>query len=87
MRTLKLQVQTSIDGFVAGPEHEMDWMTWNWDERIKKYVDELHSPVDCIVLGKNLATGFIPHWKKVAENPEDPFLTQKDTDGCRFTQF
>lgn len=25
MRKLKLQVQVSVDGFVAGPDGEMDW--------------------------------------------------------------
>lgn len=34
MRKLKLQVQISIDGFVAGPEGEMDWLTWNWDDKL-----------------------------------------------------
>ena len=32
MRTLKLQMQTSVDGFVAGSNGEMDWMTWTWDK-------------------------------------------------------
>ena len=27
MRELKLQVQMSIDGFISGPNGEMDWMT------------------------------------------------------------
>lgn len=35
MRKLKLQVQISIDGFIAGPNGEMDWMVWNWDEALK----------------------------------------------------
>jgi dihydrofolate reductase len=30
MRNLKLQVQMSLDGFIAGPNGEMDWMTFNW---------------------------------------------------------
>ena len=29
MRKLKLQMQLSVDGFVAGPKGEMDWMTWD----------------------------------------------------------
>lgn len=36
MRKLKLQMQTSVDGFVAGPNGEMDWMTWTWEERVAK---------------------------------------------------
>jgi dihydrofolate reductase len=26
MRKLKLQVQMSVDGYIAGPNGEMDWM-------------------------------------------------------------
>ncbi len=32
MRKLKLQVQMTVDGFVAGPEGQLDWMTRNLDE-------------------------------------------------------
>lgn len=31
MRKLKLQVQMSVDGYIAGPNGEMDWAVWNWD--------------------------------------------------------
>ena len=68
MRKLKLQVQMTIDGFIAGHDGEMDWTTINWDDELKKYVTEITEPVDCIVLGRKLAQGFIPHW---ASNPEE----------------
>ncbi len=61
MRKLKLQVQLTLDGFVGRQNGEMDWMTLNWDDKIKKYVTELTEPVDCIILGRKLAQGFIPH--------------------------
>ena len=50
MRKLKLQMQLSLDGFVAGPNGEMDWMVWNWDEPLNKYVGDITESVDCIVL-------------------------------------
>ncbi len=67
MRKLKLQTQVTIDGFVAGPAGEMDWMVWDWDEELKNYVKEITEPVDCIVLGRKLAQGFIPHWASNSE--------------------
>jgi dihydrofolate reductase len=67
MRKLKLQVQMTIDGYISGPTGEMDWLTFNWDDALKRYVTELTEPVDCIVLGRKLAQGFIPHW---ASHPE-----------------
>jgi dihydrofolate reductase len=70
MRKLKLQVQMSVDGFIAGPNSEMDWMTWNWDDKIKDYVDELTDSVDTILLGRKMTAGFIGHWSSV--KPDDP---------------
>jgi len=81
MRKLKLQVQMSIDGFIAGTKGEMDWLVWDWDDRLKAYVNELTEPVDCIVLGRKLAQGFIPYWATVAANPDDP----EHTAGKKFT--
>lgn len=81
MRKLKLQMQMTADGFVAGPNGEMDWMTFNWDQELKNYVTKITDPVDCIVLGRKLAEGFIPHWAMVAANPDDPEFTA----GKKFT--
>lgn len=69
MRKLKLQMQLSVDGFCAGPNGEMDWMTWDWDQQLKKYVSDLHENVDHIILGRKLAEGFIPTWKSRLEEP------------------
>lgn len=57
----------TVDGYIAGPNGEMDWMAWNWDDALKNYVTAITAPVDCIILGRKLAEGFIPHW---AANPE-----------------
>ena len=66
MRKLKLQIQMTVDGFIAGTNGEMDFMVWDWDDELKNYVKEITEPVDCIVLGRKLAEGFIPYW---ASNP------------------
>lgn len=90
MRKLKLQVQMSVDGYIAGPNGEMDWMIYDWDDELKNYVAVITEPVDCIVLGRKLAEGFIPYWAKVASNPADPeYLAGKkftDTGKIVFTR-
>ena len=90
MRKLKLQIQMTVDGYIAGPNGEMDWMEWNWDDDLKNYVEALTAPVDCIVLGRRLAEGFIPHWANVATTPDNPdFSTGKkftDTHKVVFTK-
>ena len=67
MRKFKLQVQTTVDGYMGGPNGEMDWVTWSWTDDMNAYVDALTESVDCIVLGRKLAEGFIPAW---AAGPE-----------------
>lgn len=70
MRKLKLQAQMTVDGYIAGPNGEMDWMTWDWDDDLKQYVTEITTSMDCIVLGRKLAEGFIPHWAAVTADPD-----------------
>lgn len=74
MRKLKLQMQISVDGFVAGPNGELDWMTWVWDKELEDYVDKLHDSIDTILLGRKMTDGFISHWSQVpSDNRDYPF--------------
>jgi dihydrofolate reductase len=70
MRKLKLQTQMSVDGYMAGPKGELNFAGRNWDDGLKQYVTELTESMDCIVLGRKLAEGFIPHWARVAADPK-----------------
>ncbi len=81
MRKLKLQVQMTVDGFIAGPKGEMDFMEMNWDDELINYIQEITDPVDCIVLGRQLAQGFIPYWAGVAANRDH----QEHSAGKKFT--
>jgi dihydrofolate reductase len=73
MRKLKLQMQLTLDGFIAVKNGEMDWVCFNWTDDIKAYVTELTSTIDTILLGRNLAEGFIPYWTNSfnSPNPEE----------------
>ena len=73
LRKLKLQVQISIDGYIAGPNGEMDWMVWNWDDKLKNYVFEITESVDTIILGRKMTDGFISEWSDIMTKPGDPF--------------
>jgi len=72
MKKLKLQVQLSIDGYVAGPNGEMDWMTWGMSDNILAHIMEITGSVDTILLGRKMTGGFITHWDSVVANPQDP---------------
>jgi dihydrofolate reductase len=75
MRKLKLQVQMTIDGFVAGPDGELDWM-WvpgERDEASFQKVIELADSCDTILLGRKMTREFIDHWENVVDNlPDSP---------------
>jgi dihydrofolate reductase len=72
LRKLKQQVQMSVDDYIAGPNGEMDWMIWDWDDKLKKYVFKLTEPVDTIILGRKMTDGFISYWSDVMTKPNDP---------------
>lgn len=70
MRKLKLQMQLSVDGFVAGPNHEMDWMVWDWSDDLNNCVSGITEPVDTILLGRKLAEGFVDTWLALENDPQ-----------------
>ena len=67
----------TIDGFVAGPEGELDWM-WipgERDESMFQRVIELADSCDTILLGRGMTREFIDHWENVVDNqPDSPEL-------------
>ena len=74
MRKLKLQVQISVDGFVGGPNGELDWMTWDMDDKIGAYINELIDSSDTILLGRKMTDGFVNYWESVKpDSPEYDF--------------
>lgn len=60
----------TIDGFIAGPNGELDWMTFSNDERISERINELIDSSDTILLGRKMTDGFINYWSSVLEKPE-----------------
>jgi dihydrofolate reductase len=72
MRKLKLHVQMSIDGCIAGPNNEMDWMVFYGDEKLREYENRLHERVDTILLGRRMTDEFISYWSNAMNNPNDP---------------
>jgi dihydrofolate reductase len=79
MRNLKLQVQISVDGFIATELGATDWLVWDWgeiwpwDDELKRDFDAIIDSVDCVLLSSRLAEGgFIAHWETAAEDPRDP---------------
>jgi len=71
MRKLKLQMQLSVDGYVAGPSGELDWMTWNLDEKLLDFINALTDSSDTILMGRKMTDGFVSYWENVVNNQPD----------------
>jgi len=72
MRKLKLQMQISVDGFVAGPDGQLDWMTFDMDEKLLSFINHLTDTSDTILLGRKMTEGFIKYWEYVITQPKSP---------------
>ena len=76
MRKLKLQMQISVDGYVAGPNGELDWMTWTLDEKLLNYINALTDSSDTILMGRKMTEGFVNYWENIVNNhPDSPEFT------------
>jgi len=81
MRKLKLQIQTSLDGFAARPNGEGDFLFFsgkNDPEALQQVIDfnvELAGSSDTLLMGRKMAApGFFQHWENVADNlPGSPW--------------
>lgn len=71
----------TVDGFVAGPNNEQDWVFVSGKqdpEALQQIVDfsvELAAGCDTILLGRKLSNGgFVDYWKNIGDNqPDNPW--------------
>jgi len=83
MRKLKLQMQVTVDGNVAGPEGQLDWMkadqvVFGMDSGLLALITHLTDTSDTILMGRKMTEGFIKYWEQV--------VTQKDSPEYEFAQ-
>ena len=73
MRKLKLQMQITVDGCVAGPEGQLDWMArHDQDAELNAFIDRLAATSDTILLGRKMTDGFVKYWEHAATQPGTP---------------
>lgn len=63
-------MNTSLDGIVTVVKTETGGINWNWDDEVRRFCISNLTDVDCILLGRNTAEVFIPHWKGVSNDPQ-----------------
>ncbi len=70
MRKLVLYMTMTFDGFLAGPNNELDWFTRGSDQELNNDIVALLDSFDTGIIGYPTAPGMISYWREVAKNPE-----------------
>jgi len=71
MRKVIFLMHVTLDGYVAGPNGEMDWIVYNDD--MAKYSHDLHSTTDTAIYGRVTYQMMAGYWPTVLTNPDsDP---------------
>jgi dihydrofolate reductase len=71
MRKVKLQMHMSLDGYVARPNGELDWMTWDEDNKLMEFINSLIDSSDTILLGRKMTDEFVNYWENVVNQKSD----------------
>ena len=69
MRKVTLNMTMTFDGFFCGPNGEMDWMSQTPDHELNDDLVAFFQGVDAGFIGYPTASGMIPYWLNVAQNP------------------
>jgi dihydrofolate reductase len=69
MRKVILYMTATVDGFIAGPNYELDWMVGTPDQELNDDIIALVQASDAGFLGYPVAQGMIPYWESAAADP------------------
>lgn len=69
MRKVVLNMTMTLDGFFAGPNGELDWMSQTPDQELNDDIVAFFQGIDRGFIGYPTASGMIPYWLSVANNP------------------
>ncbi len=76
MRKLRLQMQITVDGYVAGINGEEDWVV-SADEKLWQLIDALPDQSDTLLIGRKMAEKFIPHFEGFKTDSDKITFAQK----------
>jgi dihydrofolate reductase len=69
-RKIIVTMWTTLDGFVAGPNDETDWL--RIDDQLLRYERELVKNAESLLLGRTTHTDFADYWPKVTNDVDEP---------------
>ena len=68
MRRVISLIHLSLDGYAAGPNDELDWISY--DAELEQYAHSLHATTDAVIWGRRTYEGMASFWLTIPENPE-----------------
>jgi dihydrofolate reductase len=73
MRNVIVFVNLTLDGYLAGPNGELDWMLSRPDETLnQEFTDAMRERVDTILSGRNFHHGMEQNFRAQAADPASP---------------
>lgn len=70
MRRIITTTWVTLDGFIAGPHGEMDWVGELYDDAMGAYENDLVNSADTLLLGRVTYESFAGSWPHVPDNPD-----------------
>lgn len=81
MRKLKLQMQITVDGYVAGTNGELDWMIMeDCHVEVKNSENGLIDSSDTILMGRKMTNEFVKYWENVKPDSSEFSFAKKMID-------
>jgi dihydrofolate reductase len=69
MRKIIAALQVSVDGFIEGPNGELDWAMVE-DEEVWSDVFEMLTHIDTLILGRVMYPAYEQYWLAILANPD-----------------
>jgi dihydrofolate reductase len=79
MRKVIALIHLSLDGFGAGPNDELDWISY--DEELEQYAHSMQDKTDAVIWGRKTYEGMAGYWLTVPGNPNS---TPAELEHARF---
>ncbi|HEU4783161.1 MAG TPA: dihydrofolate reductase family protein [Ktedonobacterales bacterium] len=81
MRKVISMIHLSLDGLAAGPNDELDWISY--DDELEQYAHSMHAIADAVIWGRRTYEGMAGYWLTVPSNPES---TPAEREHARFLE-
>lgn len=72
MRSVFLYMNMTLDGYLSGPNNELDWFRPGQDDEMNKDVLRILDSSDSLMMGYPTAPGMMAYWEEVGKRKTDP---------------